>query len=95
MGRSSAAVASSSHLSVTVEFVVEQAGCTSCAKLVRDVLSELGAVDAVEVDESADLASVRLVTEGAVSSEQLDALLADASVPGHAYRVLPGSLQAV
>ena len=80
---------------MTVEFVVEQAGCSSCAELVREVLSVLGAVEAVEVDESADLASVRLAADGAVSSEQLDALLADASVPGHAYRVLPGSLRAV
>ena len=61
---------------MTVEFVVDQAGCASCAELVREVLSELGAVEAVEVDDSADLASVRLVADGAVSSEQLDALLA-------------------
>jgi copper chaperone CopZ len=80
---------------VTVEFVVEQAGCSSCADLVREVLSDLGAVEAVEVDESADIAYVRLATGEPVTNDRIDALLADAAVPGHAYRVRPGSLTEV
>ena len=80
---------------MTIDFVVEQAGCSSCAELVRDVLTGVGAVEGVDIDEGADEATVRLVTDADVSSEQLDALLADASVPGHAYRVRPGSLRVV
>ena len=80
---------------MTFEFVVEQAGCASCAELVREVLSGVGTVDGVQIDEAADVASVRLSTDAVVSSERLDTLLADASVPGHAYRVRPDSLRAV
>lgn len=80
---------------MTFEFVVEQAGCASCAELVRDALSSVGTIDGIEIDEAADVASVRLSSEARPSGEDLDALLADVSVPGHAYRVRPGSLRVV
>jgi hypothetical protein len=79
---------------VTLRFVVEQAGCASCASLVRESLSGLGEV-AIEIDESADVADVVLVSAAAVTIDELDGLLeAAGSGSGHAYRVRPGSLVA-
>jgi hypothetical protein len=78
---------------VTVSFVVEQAGCASCAKLVREALSSVGEVDSIEIDESADVADVVLVPRVAVTIDELDGILQAASGgSGHAYRVRPGSL---
>lgn len=77
---------------MTVEFTVENAGCASCAALVRDVLSELGAVESVIVDEARDAAAVRLAGTTAIAVVRVNRLLADASSgSGHAYRVAPGS----
>jgi copper chaperone CopZ len=80
---------------VTVSFVVEQAGCASCATLVREALSGVGEVESIEIDESADVADVVLVSAAAVTVDELDGLLeAAGSGSGHAYRVRPGSLVA-
>ena len=74
-----------------VEFRVEQAGCSSCAELVRDALAELGEVERIEIDGDADLAHVRLAGAD-LSLEDVDRALSDASVgSGHEYRVQPHS----
>ena len=71
---------------MTVEFVVSEAGCESCAALVRDALEPLGTVESLDVDEAADEATVRL--GGDASEEAVNAALAAVSVgAGHAYRV--------
>jgi copper chaperone CopZ len=75
----------------TTVFEVEQAGCESCAALVRDALEEVATVLDVRVDEAADLATVRLGAGASVSEGDVDALLQEASPDGHAYRVKPGS----
>ena len=75
-----------------VSFDVEQAGCQSCAARVRAALTSLGVVEAVEIDESADMASVVLVTQsGEADQVVVDGALAEASGAGHLYRVRPGS----
>ena len=45
---------------MTLVFEVEEAGCESCAALVRGALEPLATVESVEVDEAADRATVRL-----------------------------------
>lgn len=76
---------------MTVSFIVEQAGCPSCASKVRQALAPLGEVEDVVVDESADVGIVRLETSEEVSEERVNALLAEASGSGHAYKVRSGS----
>ena len=76
----------------TVVFEVEEAGCSSCAQLVRDALEPLGTVLAVEVDEAVDRATVWLAGSGEVEEPEVARALASASDgAGHAYRVRPGS----
>lgn len=71
-------------------FVVSEAGCESCAKLVREALEPLGAVESIDVDEAADEATVELT--GKVTEADVNVALAGASEGvGHAYRVRPGS----
>ena len=73
-------------------FVVEQAGCESCAARVRGALEPLAEVVAIEVDEQADAATVHAA--GDVSEEAVNEALQTASHgSGHAYRVRPGSWQ--
>ena len=73
-----------------VTFVVEQAGCASCAARVRAALEPLGAVEAIEIDKDADSATVRV--SGAASEAAVAGALAAASHgSGHSYRVRPGS----
>ncbi len=76
-------------------FDIEQAGCESCAALVRDALGDLGTVLEIAVDESADLATVRLVASSRPSAEEVDRVLREASPDGHAYRIRPGSWRSV
>ena len=80
-----------------VEFVVEEAGCESCARRVRAALESIAAVESVEsvdVDEQADAATVRL--RGDVDEERASDALATASAgSGHTYRVRAGSWRAV
>jgi copper chaperone CopZ len=78
---------------VSNTFVVEEAGCESCAALVREALEPLGAVESVEVDEAADVAYVRLASSA--SEPDVNKARADVSASaGHAYRVRPGSWRA-
>jgi copper chaperone CopZ len=75
-----------------IVFEVEQAGCESCAALVRDALEELVSVADVTIDEAEDRATVRLGPGAAVSEADADRVLVAASEgTGHAYRVVPGS----
>jgi copper chaperone CopZ len=75
---------------VKVTFVVEQAGCESCAARVRAALDPIAAVDSIEVDEAADAATVRAA--GPLTEDRVNTALATASDgSGHVYRVRPGS----
>lgn len=74
-------------------FIVEEAGCESCAALVREALEPLGAVESVEIDEAADVSTVRLSTSA--TEDDVNRALADVSAgAGHAYRIRPGSWRA-
>lgn len=73
-----------------VEFVVEQAGCSSCAARVQAALAGVATVETVDVDETADVAFVRV--SGTVSESSVNDVLRDASRgAGHSYRVRPDS----
>jgi copper chaperone CopZ len=75
-----------------VEFVVEQAGCSSCADRVRGALEPIATVDPIEIDEAADAAAVRLRSASLLSEETVGEALREASVgSGHEYRVQAGS----
>lgn len=76
-------------------FVVEEAGCESCAARVRSAFEPLASVVAIDVDHHADVATVRLAGNGALSEEALNRALESASrEAGHTYRVRPGSFVA-
>jgi copper chaperone CopZ len=78
---------------VSVSFLVEEAGCDSCAVRVREALEPLGIVQSLEVDEAADAATVTL--GGDATQEHVELALAAASAgAGHTYRVRPGSWRA-
>jgi copper chaperone CopZ len=80
-----------------VVFVVEHAGCPSCAARLREAFEKVGLVAAVDIDEGADTASVRLDTSEQMTGDVVDRVLDQASAgSGHAYvrrsgtwRVLP------
>ncbi len=73
-----------------VLFDVEEAGCESCAKLLRQALGAIGSVEQVQIDEAADRASI--VLSGDVSRQTVETTLHEASLgAGHAYRIRPGS----
>ncbi len=73
-----------------VHFVVEQAGCTSCAARIGNALEKIGTVHEIEIDEVADVAVVRL--SASVSEEAVNDVLSQASDGGgHGYRVQVGS----
>jgi hypothetical protein len=75
-----------------IRFVVEHAGCESCGRLVTQALKPLGTVQLLEIDESADTASVVFAPAVDVALEVVDRVLAAASGgAGHAYRVRRGS----
>ena len=76
---------------MSLSFVVSEAGCESCAKLVRQALEPLGAVESIEVDEAADEAAVRLDAAETTESDVNRALAGVSAGAGHAYRVRPGS----
>ena len=70
-----------------VEFVVEEAGCPSCATRLREAFEAIGSVLAIDIDESADTARVRLQASDRVSSDMVDRELVRASAgSGNAYR---------
>ena len=73
-----------------VTFVVEQAGCESCAARVRKALEPLAGVRSIEIHEQEDEATVR--AEGGLTEDQANEALAQASAgSGHVYRVRAGS----
>jgi copper chaperone CopZ len=75
-----------------VRFVVEEAGCSSCAERVRGALEPLGAIDRIEVDEQADSATVRLAADRAITEHDVARALAEAAAgSGHEYRVRVGT----
>ena len=75
-----------------VRFVVEQAGCSSCAARIRAALEAIVTVEAIEIDEAADIASVRLAESPRVLVDAVALALQTASEgSGHEYRVQPGS----
>jgi copper chaperone CopZ len=79
-----------------VEFVVDQAGCSSCADRIRTALEAVATVHAIEIDEEADAASVRLRSPDPISEEAVGRLLSEAAGgSGHEYRVQPGSWRAL
>ena len=74
-----------------VRFVVDQAGCSSCAERVRNALADVATVYEIEIDQAADAALVSL-SASSVSEESVNEALRKASVGvGHQYRVQPGS----
>lgn len=75
-----------------IRFVVEQAGCASCAALVEVALAPLAQVHGIEVDEAADSAAVRMAFSAKLSVDAVDRALAGASLgTDHSYYVKPGS----
>jgi len=77
---------------MTIQFVVENAGCVSCGELIRGSLSAIGDAEVVDIDEDADVATVRLASTHPVSVEDVDQILEVASEgSAHAYCVQPGS----
>lgn len=67
-------------------FVVEEAGCASCAARVRAALEPLAGVESIEIDEEADAAEVRLA-EDVPEHALAEALAAASAGSGHAYRL--------
>jgi hypothetical protein len=72
-------------------FVVEGAGCETCAERVRAALAALLAVETISIDETADAATIVAHADTPPSLDEIDAALADASAgSGHTYRVQRG-----
>lgn len=79
-----------------LSFVVEQAGCESCAARIRSALAPLLRLEDVVIDEAADTAKVTATSQDAISLEAVNAALASASAgSGHTYRVAPDSWRGV
>lgn len=77
-----------------VHFLVEQAGCTSCAARIGAALGENATVHEIELDEVADVAAVHL-SSSSISEDAVNEVLRQASEgAGHRYRVQPGSWRA-
>jgi hypothetical protein len=75
-----------------IDFVVEQAGCESCAARVKAALAHLLAIEEITVDEDANVAAVRAHAPPGLDLATVDAALAEASRgSGHTYRVSTGS----
>ena len=78
-----------------IRFIVEQAGCASCAALVNEALAAIADVRVIEVDETADCASVCVTFAPDLTQEAVSLALQNASTAaGHEYRVRPGSWRA-
>jgi copper chaperone CopZ len=75
-----------------ISFVVEQAGCASCAERVHRALAPLADVQSVDVDEGDDSAAVQVSVVTNLSEDDVNRVLADASdSSGHEYRIRDGS----
>jgi copper chaperone CopZ len=78
-----------------ITFIVEEAGCPSCAARVRAALEPLAVVNEIEVDEQADSATVSLAANQAITERDVQrAMEAASDGAGHAYRVRAGSWKA-
>lgn len=78
--------------STPVTFVVEEAGCDSCASRVRSSLEPLGEVQTIDVDHEADSSTVTVLPVAQLSEQSVNGALRDASAgTSHTYRVKPGS----
>ena len=72
-------------------FVVEGAGCSSCAARLRDALAHVVRVEGIEIDDDADTAFVR-VSGDDISERGVQAAIEAASEgSGHTYRIRAGS----
>lgn len=72
-------------------FVVEGAGCGSCAARVRLALADVVRVEEIEIDADADTAFAR-VSGDDISERDVEVAIGAASEgSGHAYRVRAGS----
>jgi copper chaperone CopZ len=79
---------------MVVDFVVEHAGCPSCAERVRAALTSLGDVREIEIDEAEDVARVRTEVPASTSRDVIEqTVVAAPAGSGHEYRVRPGSWQ--
>jgi copper chaperone CopZ len=77
---------------VDVRFVVEHAGCPSCAARIRAALEAIVTVEAIEVNETADTATVSVANPPRAFEDAVAFALRKASAgSGHEYRVQPGS----
>ena len=75
-----------------IRFVVEQAGCASCAARIGDALAKIATVKEIDVDETADVAAVRVAPSSDLSENAVRLALESASQDsGHEYRLQPGS----
>ncbi len=75
-----------------IQFIVQQAGCASCAALVKEALAPIADVREIEVDETADCAAVCVAFAPDLTQEAVSLALLNASTAaGHEYRVKPGS----
>ena len=71
-----------------LHFVVEEAGCESCAERVRSALEALVTVESISIDDGEDTATVVARADTPPSLDAIDAALADASSgAGHTYRL--------
>jgi heavy-metal-associated domain-containing protein len=69
-------------------FVVEEAGCQTCAERVRSALAPLLTVDTISIDAASDTATVVAHADTPPSLDVIDAALAGASAGSdHTYRV--------
>lgn len=85
----------SQTLATPLTFVVEEAGCHSCATRVRSALDPLARIERIDTDHDADVSTVRLVPERELTEDEVnDALAAVSEGTGHTYRVRPGSWSA-
>lgn len=72
-------------------FVVEGAGCSSCAARLRVALADLVRIEGIEIDDDADTAFVR-VSGDDISERGVQAAIEAASAgSGHTYRIREGS----
>lgn len=76
-----------------MRFVVEHAGCETCAQRVRSALAPLIEIESITIDEAADTAVVVARTHMPPSPDDIDSALAAASAgSGHTYHLKPNSL---
>lgn len=82
----------SQTITAGIRFVVEDAGCDSCAARVRGAIEPIATVAGTEVDHDAELTTIQLAPGATVSEQDVEQALAAASEgTPHTYRVRPGS----